>query len=823
MTQVNKNDVNQIFASNAPDQDKPPSFNNYTNGWGESRTNNGKPTIKQLNFTQQRTDQNLLWIHQNGGALPYDSSIEYADGVIVLKEGRLSKLVDGSWIDVLKSENEKALPPYYSSNVVYDVGSRIMLDDNSEFVVSTASNNTNNPNTNLNGWRKATDKSSISFVDSISSLLLLDTWNGRAIDVLSYRVGESKGGGRFVYDSKKLDINNGVTVFNGWVRDLSGKKISTDDAGLVSSTDNNSAIFKVITDALDHNFTLEINCKVCVSTQQVIQNKNGIKVVFGCDGLLSAKEYRKDFVHWGTAGNRGILTFIDCYYPQVFYPKIIGAKSINLNVPETRADGDAGIHFKRCMHYSIYGSDISHAYTWGIIGEQSSYGIASNNKVYDVCVQAGISLSLSGGTNNTVKDNTIYNCGLAGIEWESADKTRLSLGNFSYGNYVSDCTKGETIVDNIHGVTSFNNRFVRCSNGFIGSGTTIHKDKIQLLESSNNNYIDCGEGFTLSDAYGFDIHNNNVYAPIIDQYLNTNPYNVALDFPSSTTFRVNGGSNSTNNNDDGGNYKVNDKFKFAGLDTIYTVTAVSRIVDDTYGMGYLRVVTVDSAIDASVEPCTNVLKLNKNKVGVRCFNTQTSTFTGQNGNLVFNANNFHNCFQAVISFMQFPPVSDNSEVYSNNNFYNCPTILYIPFGRTTGLKWFDNKSDGGNIDFGAGGGTSNARYVNYFPKPKMIKVYNSQRSTETLPIPKLSFYLKEDTNVIGARLTFPYADAKTTGAVVVKIDDANSYVIGVGGLNNTVNNVNFYAKLNSGIHTIQLPDTVGDLTYKECIVELFVV
>lgn len=97
MTKVNKNDVNQIFGVNAPDQDKPPYFNNYTAGWGESRTNNGKPTIKGFNFLQQRTDQNLLWIHQNGAALPYDESIEYVDGCIVLKDDKLQRLKDGVW------------------------------------------------------------------------------------------------------------------------------------------------------------------------------------------------------------------------------------------------------------------------------------------------------------------------------------------------------------------------------------------------------------------------------------------------------------------------------------------------------------------------------------------------------------------------------------------------------------------------------------------------------------------------------------------------------------------------------------------------------
>lgn len=152
MTQVSKNDVNQIFASNAPEQDRPPSFPNYTTGWGTSRNNNGKPTIKGFNFLQQRSDQNFLWIHQNGGALPYDSSIEYVDSAIVVKDGRISKLVNGSWVDVLKSENPTALPQYYDSSITYQIGSRIMLDDNSGFVVSDTANNSNNPNTNMDGW-----------------------------------------------------------------------------------------------------------------------------------------------------------------------------------------------------------------------------------------------------------------------------------------------------------------------------------------------------------------------------------------------------------------------------------------------------------------------------------------------------------------------------------------------------------------------------------------------------------------------------------------------------------------------------------------------
>ena len=39
---IQKPDFNQIFASQAPDVDKPPAFANYPTGRGVSRVNNGK-------------------------------------------------------------------------------------------------------------------------------------------------------------------------------------------------------------------------------------------------------------------------------------------------------------------------------------------------------------------------------------------------------------------------------------------------------------------------------------------------------------------------------------------------------------------------------------------------------------------------------------------------------------------------------------------------------------------------------------------------------------------------------------------------------------
>lgn len=163
MTLIQKNDVNQIFAINAPDKDKPASFANYPSGWDTSRSNNGKPTIKQFNYLQQRTDQNVLWIHQNGGALPYDENMEYADGSLVVKNGEL----------VQKSGN---------------------------------------------GWKPIAGSDSIKAVESITALIAIQSpKNGQVVYVKSYHEGLNRGGRTVIYDSSKSDINDGLFIFKGWV------------------------------------------------------------------------------------------------------------------------------------------------------------------------------------------------------------------------------------------------------------------------------------------------------------------------------------------------------------------------------------------------------------------------------------------------------------------------------------------------------------------------------------------------------------------------------------------------------------------------------
>ncbi|MEG1232646.1 MAG: hypothetical protein RSE18_02325 [Acinetobacter sp.] len=153
MALVTKNDVTQIFAIQAPEVDLPPTFANYPRGWDTARSNNGKPTIKQFNYIQQRTDQNVLWIHQNGAALPYDAAMEYAENAHVVKDGELQKKQGASWVS---ATNKGYNLDYFAPGKSYPLHAEIMLT-NGDTVKSIVANNIVNPNVDMTGWVNETE------------------------------------------------------------------------------------------------------------------------------------------------------------------------------------------------------------------------------------------------------------------------------------------------------------------------------------------------------------------------------------------------------------------------------------------------------------------------------------------------------------------------------------------------------------------------------------------------------------------------------------------------------------------------------------------
>lgn len=212
---VTKIDPKIIFASDAPSQDQPAVFSNKPTGWGVSRQNGGRPTIKQANGVQQDTDIKILWLNENA-VLPYDASLDYPVNAVTIKDGvfkifngtvwnlfldktsvglgnvdntsdsskpistatqtalnlkanqtfvdtelakKADKLVTYTKVDVdglleLKADLnivKKGIGNIYSPTLTYSINERVILT-NGDVVKSIVNGNTNNPNTNMVGW-----------------------------------------------------------------------------------------------------------------------------------------------------------------------------------------------------------------------------------------------------------------------------------------------------------------------------------------------------------------------------------------------------------------------------------------------------------------------------------------------------------------------------------------------------------------------------------------------------------------------------------------------------------------------------------------------
>lgn len=103
-------------------------------------------------------------------------------------------------------------------------------------------------------------------VDSIAEMLLLPVGlKNRVVQVKSYHAGGEDGGGVFIYDSSKASLNDGGTVFDGWVRQYSGD-VDIAWFGAVQGADASPFIESALkiskSVVIRSNYTLETICGI---------------------------------------------------------------------------------------------------------------------------------------------------------------------------------------------------------------------------------------------------------------------------------------------------------------------------------------------------------------------------------------------------------------------------------------------------------------------------------------------------------------------------------------------------------------------------------
>lgn len=229
-TKADLGEDGKVVREQLPNYDKIPGLETVVTDLYDSKAN-AVDVETSFKESQDQLDAHSLLLQSLGSILPYNPSNTYAEGYVTLKDGSLQQLVSGNWvpfkinaINVVDASGESQQQVNYNGGSKwhyrdggYQENERAVLD-NGDIVKSTIDGNKNDPNINMTGW--SFDDNA---VESIADLLAIQNpKDGSYVFVKSYHLGLGRGGGGFVYDSTKANINNTGTIIAGWVRLYSG-------------------------------------------------------------------------------------------------------------------------------------------------------------------------------------------------------------------------------------------------------------------------------------------------------------------------------------------------------------------------------------------------------------------------------------------------------------------------------------------------------------------------------------------------------------------------------------------------------------------------
>ncbi|MEQ1105213.1 right-handed parallel beta-helix repeat-containing protein [Acinetobacter ursingii] len=357
-------------------------------------------------------------------------------------------------------------------------------------------------------------KDVVKTVESIADLKYLVPWDGRTIYVKSYYKGVNKGGGIFTFKSELSLKNDGVTIFNGWLRNITNQLLTTDDAGLFGDgSDTNVTVrLQQLISAAKDGFTVKIKGNYKTNRHLVAYNSKDLKII----GVNSDIQGDPDNWTWDTTNikpdeiwyhPRGILIAIDC--PNIIFTqlKITGINRNNKHVGADQwQDGDAGIQCLRCENSKVHNNIISNTYAWGISIEGSKNPKVYNNDISLITIQSGIScVHDSDGGNAYVYNNTINDVGLYGIEFESLKNYNMQC----YSNVVDNCYAGTMTLANENFIKGgvYDNTISNCIYAIY---PTNLKNSLNQITISSNSVSNVTYGINISDGNGITVKNNYI-------------------------------------------------------------------------------------------------------------------------------------------------------------------------------------------------------------------------------------------------------------------------------------------------------------------------
>lgn len=439
--------------------------------------------------------------------------------------------------------------------------------------------------------------SGFGFIGQFSSVYKLSLYRGAHGDrvlVKSYNEGGSDGGGQFVYDEDRASENDGVTVFNGWVRQIINNTLTNFDAGIIPF-DGSDATQKLqnLYNSVPDGTTVIVMGYHQVSGPVTIKNKSNLNLIFQ-NGTLSGRE-RKSTWRWGSdpdfeygSGNLGLLSLFNCPFTTI---EGLSATGSHLQRPDSKEWGDCMIRYEYCPHMTIRNCRGEYFGGWGIFGMYSDHSEASNVNISHVSRQSGINI-FACSSYCKVHHCTVIDVGLYGVEFETFDSKSNSItyGNEASNNTIHYAKFGICAVGTHNDAVITANHTYWCETGIFAIKT------YGSLSVNENIHLNCMRGIQVNSSRNVMVAHNNHNIDTIPTFVIHDQYNAVLDITADRMafYSIN-------------SVRAGYQIQIRGV----TYTVASSVQDSTRtdyqaqdGGLYLNALT--TALTADVEHCDNV-------------------------------------------------------------------------------------------------------------------------------------------------------------------------------------------------------------------------
>lgn len=648
----------------------------------------------------------------------------------------------------------------------------------------------------------------------IEDLLLYEGSENERVYVKGYYRDTDVGGGYFYFNNEMKNKNNNVTIFDGWIRIVIDKTLSTHDVGLIPNDNSNAtARLQQLVNALDDDYTLIGYGKHLVNDHIVFDTKNNISIKNGGGFIISGKELRDSWIHYGWYGNElpdAVLYFKFCPYLTISGIEVIGAKSwySGYTATQTFEMGDAGIRLYNCPNSIIEFCTVSHVFTWPIYSEYGNNNIVRFNNISDCTRQSGINITAY-SSNVSIINNKIYDCALYGIEIENFPSVPLPIDTeyvYCINNLILRCGRGISIVGNIKKADVKDNIIHESYSG-IFTRTSTYSDEINI----NNNIIkNCQNSYEITSSRNVYVNGGEVSAYNDPQWLFTSQYDSVMKFGDSRNkFYVHGWT------------PLAQAFILGNVTSLSVwidgvkYTAVSGVRDDSVTLGtngsisYSCLITLDYALPDAVELYTSIGYIlttsSFDNITKGIYTRQYNTSYPNNESIHFSNIIIRGIYNAIHTLESY---ADNSTIRQRFMRMVIEDCTYWARGGGNGIYFEGNLPSKGCLS------AFTQAVPNLIPSGTPIRVSDVKTKNTTDTLRNRSFTTYTNGTCTGFFLNIVDGGNAGPSNVIIRMDGAVWYTIPASMWNAAgVINITFNTNISAGGHYISVENANGNLSY----------